>query len=90
MLPWELLDQFCFKKEKKFYYAGAFAHKTIDKIGAGDTMLSLIGPSIKIGIDNDITLLIGSLGAAQSVETIGNKETVNKIKILKTLESILK
>ncbi len=78
------------KKEKKFYYAGAFAHKTIDKIGAGDTMLSLIGPSIKIGIDNDITLLIGSLGAAQSVETIGNKETVNKIKILKTLESILK
>ncbi len=78
------------KKENKFYYADAFAYKTIDKIGAGDTMLSLIGPSIKIGIDNDITLLIGSLGAAQSVETIGNKEAVSKIKILKTLESILK
>ena len=66
------------KKEKKFYYADAYAHKTVDKVGAGDTMLSLIGPSI------------GSLGAAQSVETIGNKETVNKLKILKTLESILK
>ena len=44
----------------------------------------------KSKIDNDITLLFSSLAAAQSVETIGNKFTINKIKILKNLENILK
>jgi len=78
------------KKENKFYYADAYAHKIVDKIGAGDTMLSMIGPCIKSNIDSNITLLISSLAAAQSVESMGNKYTIGKIKILKTLENILK
>ena len=41
-------------------------------------------------MDSDITLLISSLAAAQSVESMGNEYKVNKIKILKTLENILK
>ena len=53
-------------------------------------MLSLIGPCLKSKIDSDTSLLISSLAAAQSVETIGNKNSLNKIKILKTLENILK
>ncbi len=78
------------RNKKKFYYADAYAHKIVDKIGAGDTMLSVIGPCLKSKIDSNITLLISSLAAAQSVESIGNKNTINKIKILKTLENILK
>jgi len=78
------------KRNNKFYYADAYAHKIVDKIGAGDTMLSLIGPCLKSNVDSDITLLISSLAAAQSVETIGNKYTIGKIKILKTLENFLK
>ena len=41
-------------------------------------------------LSNNITLLVSSLAAAQSVETIGNKYTISKLKILKTLENILK
>mgnify|MGYP001408793413 CR=1 FL=1 len=78
------------KATNKFYYVDAYAHKVVDKIGAGDTMLSVIGPCLKSKIDIDTTLLIGSLAAAQSVETMGNKESISKIKILKTLENILK
>ena len=78
------------KKQNKFFYADAFAHKIIDKVGAGDTMLSVIGLCLKSKIDYNLTLLISSLAAAQSVESIGNKNTIKKIKILKTLESILK
>ena len=61
------------KRKDKYYYSDAFAKKIVDKVGAGDTMLSIIGPCIKSNIDHDITLLISSLAAAQSVETIGNK-----------------
>ena len=78
------------KKKDKYFYSDAFAKRIIDKVGAGDTMLALIGPCIKSNIDHDITLLISSLAAAQSVETIGNKYTISKVKILKTLENILK
>ena len=38
----------------------------------------------------DLSLLIASLAAAQSVMTIGNKETINKVKILKSLKNMLK
>ena len=62
----------------------------MDKIGAGDAMLSIIALCLKNGFTKDLALLIGSLAAAQSTETIGNKETVSKTKILKTLEHFLR
>ena len=78
------------KNKNRFYYSAAFAEKVLDKVGAGDTMLSLVAPSLKMKIDSEITLLIGSLAAAQSVEIIGNKHKINKLKMIKTLESFLK
>ncbi len=78
------------KVQNKFFYSEAYAHKIVDKVGAGDTMLSIIGPCLKSKLEIDITLLISSLAAAQSVETMGNKDTISKIKMLKTLENILK
>ena len=77
-------------KRNKFFHADAYAKNIVDKIGAGDTMLSLIAPCLNSKIDPDLSLLISSLAAAQSVENIGNKETIKKINILKNLENILK
>ena len=64
--------------------------KIIDKIGAGDTMLAVLAMCIKNKIDQNLTLLISSLAAAQSVETLGNKNTLSKINMLKTIENIFK
>ena len=63
---------------------------TVDKTGAGDAMLAIISLCLKNKLSNELSLLIGSLAAAQSTESIGNKNPVNKIKILKTLENLLK
>ena len=78
------------KKEKKFYSSEALSKTAIDKIGAGDAMLSIISLCLKNRLSKDLLLLIGSLAGAQSVNTIGNKEPINKIQILKSLEHILK
>ena len=78
------------KKNKKFILCDAYAKTSIDKIGAGDAMLSVIGLCLKCGLHRDLALLISSLAAAQSVMTIGNKETINKTMILKSLKNILK
>ena len=78
------------KKESKFKTCEALAKSVVDKIGAGDAMLSMIALCLKSKLDKDLSLLAASLAAAQSVETIGNSETINKIKILKSINHLLK
>ena len=50
----------------------------------------ILASSLKNKFSNDLALFVGSLAAAQSTESIGNKNTVSKIKILRTLEYLLK
>ena len=78
------------RTSKKFSYCDGYAHKVVDKIGAGDAMLSMVSLCLKLNFDKKLALLIGSLAAAHSVETIGNKESVNKINLLKSLDHLLK
>jgi len=78
------------KKTKKFNFCDAFAKTAVDKIGAGDAMLTVIALCLNSGFDKDLSLLIGSLAGAHSVNTMGNKESINKTQILKSLENILK
>ncbi len=77
------------RKKIKFYYSKAYTSKTIDKMGAGDTMLSILAICIFKKIDLNLSLLISSLCAVQSVNTIGNKFSVNKSLLLKDLEYFL-
>lgn len=78
------------KKLNKVYKCPAFASKVVDKIGAGDAMLALLALSLQKKYDKYFSLFIGSLAAAQSVETIGNSKPVSKVQMLKTIEHILK
>ena len=80
-----------FNSEKKeFHFCPAFASKVVDKIGAGDAMLALISCSVKSGFDADLSLFMGSLAAAQSVESIGNSTPVSKVQLLKTFSHAIK
>ena len=76
--------------DNKYYHCPAFANKVVDKIGSGDAMLALLSCALKIGMDPNLALFIGSLAAAQSVETIGNSAPVNKIQLLKTFSHAIK
>ena len=77
-------------KENSFKFSDAFAKKAIDKIGAGDSMLAIVSLCLKSKFSNDLSLLIGSLAASFSTETMGNKEPISKVKILKSIEHIIK
>ena len=76
-------------KAKKFYYSDAFANKVIDKVGAGDAMLAILALCLYKKIDCDLSLMISSLCASQSVNSIGNKKAISKITLLKELEHYL-
>jgi rfaE bifunctional protein kinase chain/domain len=78
------------RKMDKFFLCPAFASKIVDKIGAGDAILALISVSLFNDNAPDLSLFIGSLAAAQSVETIGNSVPVSKTLLLKTIQHVFK
>ena len=57
------------------YKNDAFSKTAVDKIGAGDAMLSIIALCIKSGFPEELSLIVSSLAAAQSVKTIGKIRT---------------
>ena len=74
----------------KLTYCPAFAKNSVDKVGAGDAMLSITSLCLKIKMDPDLTLFLGSIAAANSVETIGNKSSISFEKIDRALEYMFK
>jgi rfaE bifunctional protein kinase chain/domain len=78
------------KKDDKFFECPAFAAKVVDKVGAGDAMLALLSLAVKKKFDFNLSLLLGSLSAAQNVESISNSAPCNKKIMTKHLEHIFK
>ena len=76
-------------KNNKFYYSDAFAKDVVDKVGAGDAMLSIISLCLYKKIDLDLSLLIATLCGGQAVGIIGNKHSINKEILLRDLEYYL-
>ena len=77
-------------KDKKYFYCPAFASKVVDKIGAGDSMLSIMSILIKSKFKNIISIFLGSLAGAISVEEMSNKVPIKKTKLLKYFNHILR
>ena len=61
-----------------------------DKVGAGDTFLSMLSLCIKKNMVLELSMLISSLGAAENVKNIANSKYVSNIEMKKFLKSYLK
>tara|TARA_B100001063_G_C16766304_1_gene558853 strand:- start:1281 stop:2798 length:1518 start_codon:yes stop_codon:yes gene_type:complete len=77
-------------KKKSFEKCEAFAKKTMDKVGAGDTMLSIAAICLFSKMQNNLAMFISSLAAAHSVESLANKNIIDKKEILRSIENSLK
>ena len=53
-------------------------------------MLSMMSICLSAGLSDELSLFIGSLAAAKSVENIGNSYTLKKVDLLKSINHILK
>ena len=77
-------------ENNEFTTCPAFATNVVDRIGAGDTLLAITSLCFAAGIPPDLTLFIGNLVAAKMVGSIGTGIKLNKIDLLKSIESLLK
>ena len=77
-------------RAKNKVHCPAFAGKIVDKVGSGDAMLSMISICLKSGLSDELSLFLGSIAAAKSVESIGNSYYLKKIDLLKSVTYMLK
>jgi rfaE bifunctional protein kinase chain/domain/rfaE bifunctional protein nucleotidyltransferase chain/domain len=78
------------KNKRKLIYCPAFANKVLDKVGAGDAMLSIISLCLKVKMPEDLAIFLGSLAGATAVENIGNSKFINKNQLLRQVEYLIK
>jgi bifunctional ADP-heptose synthase (sugar kinase/adenylyltransferase) len=73
----------------KYVQVPALALKTVDRIGAGDALLSLVSPLLATGTPDRLALFLGNVAAAEKCATIGNKRAIDKESYLRHVCSLL-
>lgn len=68
----------------------AFAVKLVDRIGAGDALLSLAGPCAALGVPADALGFIANVVGAEACATMGNKSAIEKTSLYRHISSLLK
>lgn len=80
----------CYGKEEGFYEVPAFAVRVVDRIGAGDAVLSVTALCVAQKAPIEIVGLIGNAVGAQTVATVGNRTAIERVALSKHIESLLK
>jgi rfaE bifunctional protein kinase chain/domain/rfaE bifunctional protein nucleotidyltransferase chain/domain len=79
-----------FRKNFKPISCPAFSNYAVDKVGAGDAMLSIISLAMSKKLDLDISLFLGSIAASINVKTLGNKTSVDFNEMDRIIQNLLK
>ena len=66
------------RQKKSFFQCPAFADKVLDKVGSGDSMLTQSSITLQKSQNRNLSLLLGSLAAVESIKDFGNKNILNK------------
>jgi bifunctional ADP-heptose synthase (sugar kinase/adenylyltransferase) len=83
------------KRGVSYFYAGkrfdspAFATEVVDRIGAGDAVLSIASLCAARGIPADMLPFIANLAGAQKVRILGNRSSLESATMLKFIESLM-
>jgi len=68
----------------------AFADKVRDKVGTGDSMLAILAISLYKKFDVKFSMLLSALVAAENIQYMANKISINKPSLTRAVQSYLK
>jgi rfaE bifunctional protein nucleotidyltransferase chain/domain len=81
---------FCYSSNGERVRIPAFATNAVDRIGAGDSYLSLSSLCMAKKFPPILGGFLGSIAAAMSVQIVGNQESIKKAPLLKFLTRLMK
>lgn len=76
--------------KQQFSDCPAFATKVVDRIGAGDAVLALTSLCAAVDAPRDIIGFLANLVGAQAVMIVGNRSAIDRLQLIKSMESLLK
>lgn len=79
-----------YDREQGFCRAPAIADKVVDRVGAGDAFLSVASLAMACRAPMAIAGLLGNAAGAQAVATLCNREPVQRLRLLRHIETLLK
>ena len=79
-----------YNKDEGFFEIPAFAQHVVDRIGAGDAVLSLTALCVARQAPMEVVGFIGNVVGAEAVQIIGNKTPIESVSLFKHIVSLLK
>ncbi|MFN8535729.1 MAG: PfkB family carbohydrate kinase [Dehalococcoidia bacterium] len=79
-----------FRQDQGFVECPAFAIKVVDRVGAGDAVLALTTLAAARGCPSDVIGFLGNVVGAQAVTIVGNARSIDRIALIRTIETLLK
>lgn len=79
-----------YSKDEGFTSCPAFAVKIVDRTGAGDAVLALTSLMAASGAPSDAISFVGNLVGADAVSIIGNERSIDRVKLMKSITSLMK
>lgn len=80
----------CYSQEDGFFHIPAFAGNVVDRIGAGDAVLSLTSLCAAQKAPIEVTGFIGNVAGSQAVATVGHRQSIESVSFFKHVESLMK
>jgi rfaE bifunctional protein kinase chain/domain/rfaE bifunctional protein nucleotidyltransferase chain/domain len=80
----------CYSKDEGFFEVPAFANQVLDRVGAGDAVLSVTAMLASQKAPMEVIGLVGNVVGAQAVATMGHRSSVERVPLMKHIESLLK
>lgn len=76
----------CHRSGEEFYNVPAFQGKTLDRVGAGDSVLAIASLLVKKRVPMELIGLMSNAVGFQTTQVIGNGASLDKEMLLRTLE----
>lgn len=80
----------CYNEDEGFFEIPAFAQHVVDRIGAGDALLSLTALCVAQQAPMEVVGFIGNVVGAEAVQIMGNKTPIERASLFKHIVSLLK
>ena len=79
-----------YSEDEGFFESPALALKVVDRIGAGDAVLALTAPLVAAGVPHDVIGFLANVIGAEAVEIVGNRSCIERIPLIRHIESLLR
>lgn len=76
--------------EDGFFEVPAFANRIVDRLGAGDAVLSATALCVAQNAPVEVVGFVGNAVGAQAVATVAHRKPIERVPLLKHIESLMK